>query len=174
LVPPGTNGETIFPDVFRRAFPNVLGTSITTSAGTETYIFKYKRDSVMVDSMMYTIAFLQNDVNKEVINSGRAWGSLTVINLDPAPVPAVFELKQNFPNPFNPSTFITFTMPKDNYVTLKVFDMLGREIKTLVEGYHKAGSYNIFFDGSELATGVYLYKLTTGEFTDTKKMVLVK
>jgi hypothetical protein len=173
--PPGTNGESVFPDVFRHSYPTSQGTSISPNAGTYTFDFRYKRDPVWVDSMIYTLAFVQNDNNKEVLNSGRplnitVTGKQTYSN----EIPGKFELMQNYPNPFNPSTFITFTMPKDNYVTLKVYDLLGNEIKTLVDGFHKAGSYNIFFDGSELATGVYMYKLTAGDFTDTKKMVLVK
>jgi len=172
--PPGTNGETIFPEVFRRAFPNSTGTSITTSAGTETYIFKYKRESVMVDSMMYTIAFLQNDNNKEVLNSGLGYGSITGINTDPGNIPDNFELAQNYPNPFNPSTTIKFAMPKDGSVSLRVYDVLGNEIKTLVDGYHKAGTYNIYFSGSEISSGVYYYKLITDGFNETKKMILVK
>jgi len=172
--PPGTNGETVFPEVFRRAFPSSLGTSITTTAGTETYIFKYKRESVMVDSMMYTIAFLQNDVNKEVLNSGIGYGSITGINIDPGDIPENFSLAQNFPNPFNPSTTIKFAMPKDGNVSLKVYDVLGNEVKTLVEGFQKAGTYSIYFSGMEISSGVYYYRLTTDSFTDVKKMVLVK
>lgn len=172
--PPGTNGETVFPDVFRRAFPNVVGTSVTTAAGTETYIFKYRREAVMVDSMMYTIAFLQNDVNKEVLNSGRAWGSITGVFGNSGILPESYQLSQNYPNPFNPSTTIMFSMPEDGFVNLKVFDLLGSEIKTLVDGYHKAGTYNIYFGGPEFSSGVYFYKLSANGFTDTKKMILAK
>jgi hypothetical protein len=173
--PPGNNGETVFPEVFRRAFPNSQGTSITITAGTETYIFKYKRESPpMVDSMLYTIAFLQNDANKEVYNSGIGYGSITGINIGPGNVPESFELAQNYPNPFNPSTNIKFAMPKDGNVSLKVYDMIGSEVKTLVEGFHKAGTYNIYFSGTDISSGVYYYKLTTDTFTDTKKMVLIK
>jgi hypothetical protein len=173
--PPGPNGETIFPEVFRWAFPNSTGTLITATAGTETYIFKYKIENPpMVDSMIYTIAFLQNDINKEVLNSGIGYGSL--IGIDPKfnNLPAKYILSQNYPNPFNPSTLIYFEMPKDGNVSLKVFDILGNEVKTLVEGYHKAGTYNIYFTGSDIASGVYYYRLTADGFTDTKKMVLVK
>jgi hypothetical protein len=124
--------------------------------------------------MIYTIAFLQNDINKEVLNSGIGYGSL--IGIDPKfnNLPAKYILSQNYPNPFNPSTLIYFEMPKDGNVSLKVFDILGNEVKTLVEGYHKAGTYNIYFTGSDIASGVYYYRLTADGFTDTKKMVLVK
>jgi flagellar hook assembly protein FlgD len=89
-------------------------------------------------------------------------------------VPVKFELLQNYPNPFNPCTYIEFFMPKEANVSLRVYDILGNEVKTLVEGHQRAGTYNIFFDGSDLASGVYLYKLTADDFTQTKKMLLVK
>ena len=174
LSPPGTNGETVFPEVFRRAFPSSLGTSITTTAGTETYTFKYKRESVMVDSMMYTIAFLQNDISKEVLNSAIGYGSITGIDPGTGNIPTGFELAQNYPNPFNPSTTIKIAIPKEGFVSLKVYDLLGNEVKTLVKGNHKAGTYNIYFEGSELSSGVYYYKLISNEYTNTKKMILIK
>jgi thiol-disulfide isomerase/thioredoxin len=173
--PPGTNGETVFPDVFRASFPTSQGTAISTTAGTYNYVFTYKRNPVWVDSMIYTLAFVQNDANKEVFNSGRP-NNITITGQPTYSneVAGNFELMQNYPNPFNPSTYIAFSLPKDEYVTLKVYDLMGKEINTLVSGNHKAGIYNIFFDGSGLASGVYLYKLTAGDFTATKKMLLVK
>lgn len=175
ISPPGTNGEMVFPDVFRRSFPTSQGTSISTTAGTYNFEFKYKRDPVWVDSMIYTLAFVQNDNNKEVMNSGKP-SNITITGSQPYSneVPAKFELLQNYPNPFNPSTHIAFTVPKDVYVSLKVYNILGNEITTLVDGNHKAGTYNMYFDGSNLASGVYLYKLTAGDFTQARKMLLVK
>ena len=89
-------------------------------------------------------------------------------------VPTKFELTQNYPNPFNPTTSITFTIPEAGNVTLKVYDMLGKEVATLVNGYQTAQSYKVEFDGASLASGVYLYTLSTNNFTQTKKMVLMK
>jgi hypothetical protein len=172
--PPGINGETIFPEVFRKSFPASLGTVLPTTAGTYTYQFRYKINPVWVDSMIYTIAFVQNDVNKEVLNSFKAIDNITGVPVNTGTVPEQFELSQNYPNPFNPSTDIKFTLPKEGYVTLKVYDIIGSEVKTLVEGNHKAGVYDIYFDGSELSSGVYFYTLRTEGFTDTKKMILVK
>ncbi|MCX6163078.1 MAG: agmatine deiminase family protein [Ignavibacteriae bacterium] len=88
--------------------------------------------------------------------------------------PVKFELMQNYPNPFNPSTKIGYSLKSDSYVTLKVFDALGREVTVLVNGYRKAGVYNETFDASDLAQGVYFYRLSAGDFTDVKKGVLVK
>ena len=85
-----------------------------------------------------------------------------------------FKLAQNFPNPFNPTTNIGFEIPENSFVTLSVFDMMGREVMQLVNGYREAGSYNVTFDGTDLASGIYFYKLQAGNFSRTMKMVLSK
>jgi hypothetical protein len=89
-------------------------------------------------------------------------------------VPAVFSLEQNYPNPFNPTTKITYNLPKASQVTLVVYDLLGREVTTLINDFVQAGSHTFDFNASALASGVYLYKITAGSFTDTKKMLLIK
>jgi hypothetical protein len=172
--PPGTNGETIFWDVFRHAFPSSQGTAISTNAGTYIFEFKYKPCSIEVDSMMHTIAFVQNDNNKETMNSNNSETIITSVEPYSKEVPSSFELSQNYPNPFNPFTYIRFAMPKDGSVSLKVYDVLGNEVKTLVEGNHRAGTYNIYFDGSNLASGVYFYRIVAVGFTAVRKMILLK
>ncbi|MGB9665323.1 MAG: N-acetylmuramoyl-L-alanine amidase [Ignavibacteria bacterium] len=89
-------------------------------------------------------------------------------------VPDKFELYQNYPNPFNPETIIRFDLPENQFVSLKVFDLHGREIITLINEYIKAGSHQIKFDAKNLHSGVYFYRLATPKFTDTKKMILIK
>ncbi len=349
--PPGSNGETIFYDVFRRMFPSTDGMQINITPGTYTYIFKYKRESAWVDSMMYTAVFVQNEDTKEVINCAKArnyyadekissnnntslfddkfsensinyspllldggisienmegavpppgwsiinadsnftfWqylysavngpsfpgsksirinyysypeniGTLDILqskvynNVSPddsikfdyayavkpgysdrmrvklstdggitfpiiifdkagsvlatAPdigssftptssqwgtfgvkvgnvtginppgeggIPLTYELKQNYPNPFNPSTSISFSLPVKSLVKLVVYDILGKEISKLVNKHLKPGSYNITFNGSNLPSGVYFYKLISGSYIETKKMLMVK
>jgi hypothetical protein len=86
----------------------------------------------------------------------------------------IFELSQNYPNPFNPSTTMEFTLPKSEFVTLKVYNVLGEEIKTLVNNKLQAGNHTYEFDGSNLASGVYLYRIEAGEFQQVRKMVLIK
>ena len=85
-----------------------------------------------------------------------------------------FTLNQNYPNPFNPSTRISFSIPQNSFVTLKVFDVLGNEIETLINKELSSGSYDIEFLGKNLGSGVYFYNLTAGEFTKTMKMILSK
>ena len=88
--------------------------------------------------------------------------------------PTSFELNQNYPNPFNPITKISWQSAVSSWQTLKVYDMLGNEVATLVDEFRGAGSYEINFDASNLSSGVYFYKLQTGAYTQSKKMILMK
>jgi len=89
-------------------------------------------------------------------------------------IPTKFKLYQNYPNPFNPITVIKFDLPKESFVKLKIFDVLGREVKTLVNEVKLSGSYTIDFNASDLSSGVYFYRLETGNFIEVKKMLLIK
>jgi len=89
-------------------------------------------------------------------------------------VPAQFSLSQNYPNPFNPSTTIKFELPNTSHVSLNVYDILGREVSVLVNERKAPGSYEVKFDGSNLASGVYFYRLQTESFVDTKKLLLLR
>jgi enterochelin esterase-like enzyme len=88
--------------------------------------------------------------------------------------PQQIKLYQNYPNPFNPITIINYQLSNDNYITLKVYDILGREVATLVNGFKKMGRYEVELDGSMLTSGVYLYRLQTGSLLVTKKLVVVR
>ena len=85
-----------------------------------------------------------------------------------------YRLSQNYPNPFNPSTSISFDIRDKGMVTLKVFDILGNEVATLVNEELNTGGYSISFDAAEYSSGVYFYELQSGSFRDVKKMLLVK
>ena len=85
-----------------------------------------------------------------------------------------FYLSQNYPNPFNPSTQIRYQISESGRVTLTVFDLLGREVRTLVDEQKQPGTYTVTFDGSGLASGVYFYRLQAGSFTTTRKLVLLR
>jgi subtilisin-like proprotein convertase family protein len=88
--------------------------------------------------------------------------------------PVKYDLSQNYPNPFNSSTRINYSIPKNSNVELKIYDMLGREVRTLVNEYQNAGNYMVMFNAGELASGVYFYKLSTDKFSETKKMLITK
>ncbi len=89
-------------------------------------------------------------------------------------LPESYNLSQNYPNPFNPSTVIKYSIPKAGNVTLKVFNVLGKEVKTLVSGFQNAGTYKVDFNGEGLASGIYFYSLKAGNFVSVKKMMLIK
>ncbi len=88
--------------------------------------------------------------------------------------PVRYTLSQNYPNPFNPSTTIEFTLPKSEFVTLKVYSILGEDITTLVNNKLQAGNHTYEFDGNNLASGVYIYRIEAGKYQQVKKMVLLK
>ena len=89
-------------------------------------------------------------------------------------IPGKFLLYQNYPNPFNPTTIIKYQIPKESFVTIKLYDLLGREVRTLVNVQKSAGSYEFILDGSDLSSGIYFYKMQAGYFVQTKKLVLLK
>jgi hypothetical protein len=89
-------------------------------------------------------------------------------------MPISYELSQNYPNPFNPNTTIKFEIPKDGLVTLKIYDILGAEVATLVNEEKSVGRYEVNFNASSLASGVYLYRIQVNDFVNTKKMILMK
>jgi hypothetical protein len=104
----------------------------------------------------YSATILTTDVNEDI------------------QLPNSITLKQNYPNPFNPSTSIEYSIVSGEFVSLKVYDMIGKEITTLVNENKSAGNYKVNFDASSLASGVYIYKLTAGNFSESKKMILAK
>jgi photosystem II stability/assembly factor-like uncharacterized protein len=97
-----------------------------------------------------------------------------VWNFTTISLPSKFELYQNYPNPFNPDTKIKYDLPKTELVTMRVYDILGREVTTLVNEEKAAGSYRVNFNAGNLASGVYLYRIQAGNYTSVKKMILIK
>jgi hypothetical protein len=93
---------------------------------------------------------------------------------DNGSIPTKFNLHQNYPNPFNPTTAIKFEIPKESYVTLRIYNSIGKDVAELVNRELSAGQYQISFDAKDLPSGIYYYKLQAGEFTQTRKMLLVK
>jgi hypothetical protein len=106
----------------------------------------------------------------EALNAGRL---VTAVH-DQGSLPAEFQLQQNYPNPFNPSTTISFSLAKAGYVTLKVYNILGQEVGTLLDGYQAPRTYNLRFEGTGLASGVYFYRLSAPGVDLVKKMLLAK
>jgi hypothetical protein len=123
--------------------------------------------------MLHAKGIGTNQINEiELVGDG---ASLVSVNENiNSGIPKDFQLYQNYPNPFNPTTMIRYQVPANNDVTLKVFDMRGREIKTLVHAKQKAGSYTIRFNASGLSSGTYFYTLRAGSLSSVKEMLLLK
>jgi len=102
------------------------------------------------------------------------WGTVSGVRDAAGRVPAKFSLSQNYPNPFNPSTSIAFSLPREVPVSLKVFDVLGREVATILDGTKQAGDHTVGWNAGGHPSGVYFYRLLTGEYSETKKFVLEK
>jgi hypothetical protein len=96
------------------------------------------------------------------------------VNEIPGDVPSTYALEQNFPNPFNPGTTINFSIPTEGFVSLDVYNSIGQKVATLVNETKTAGTYAVNFDASDLTSGIYFYKISSGNFSETKKMILLK
>ena len=99
---------------------------------------------------------------------------ITHIDEEEENIPSNFQLFQNYPNPFNPSTTIEYAIPNQSHVTIKVYDLLGREVTTLINEEKPAGNYSVTFDGGGLVSGIYFYRLTSNKFSETKKLLLLR
>jgi hypothetical protein len=129
-----------------------------------------------INSRTYSVGgcpYIYGGISTVVVNCGVTITPATKI--DPITSQAGdYNLAQNYPNPFNPVTKISFAIPKSGLVTLKVFDVLGKEVASLVNSQKNAGSYIVDFDASNLTSGIYFYKLEVNGFVDTKKMMVIK
>ncbi|MCH7965251.1 MAG: T9SS type A sorting domain-containing protein [Bacteroidetes bacterium] len=133
-----------------------------TTTETQSYIFI--DENVLPGEYSYRLKQMDYDGTTEYSN---------IVEID-VTQPIEYSLSQNYPNPFNPSTTISYSISKDGLVTLKVYDILGKEVLTLINEVQSAGTKNITFDASELSSGVYYYQLVSGEFTSIKKLILMK
>jgi hypothetical protein len=120
------------------------------------------------------VAWSNYPANNLWVSVGCTGAVVTAVNHNNNGVPTAYSLLQNYPNPFNPSTNIKFALPKAGIVKLVVYDLLGSEVATLVNKNMNAGSFSVDFDASNLASGVYFYKLEANGFSDVKKMMLIK
>ena len=129
-------------------------------------------------NVRYKVRAVDEDSDSSVFSDFISTSSL-LTNPDNPPQNTVealtFSLEQNYPNPFNPTTEIRYSIPNNSFVTLKVYNAIGQIVAELVNNeYKESGSHNVVFDGSNLASGIYFYKLEAANFVDTRKMVLVK
>ena len=129
-------------------------------------------------SRLYTVRYKATDAGNRTVRSTKTvavqFGGGGLIFSDDDYIPATLELQQNYPNPFSGTTSFTFRLPEDMDASVRVYDMLGREVAVVTEGAFHAGSHSVEFSGADLPEGVYLYKLITGNDVVTKKMVLIR
>jgi hypothetical protein len=111
---------------------------------------------------------------KGAIVNGVQYGTLVGVDDPKNQLPAGYRLEQNFPNPFNGSTAIAYELPRASHVTLSVYDLLGRKIATVLDGPQTGGKHNVSFDANGFSSGVYIYRLSAGNFVETHMMTMMK
>jgi hypothetical protein len=181
--------DTLSPDIYKK-FVTFEGSNDETVFGRVRTVFLFRTiiseyffdDHWVVDSLgiirhmwgcLGPCPPIQEELTGAVIQ-GQKFGTPTNVRLKEGDLTNVYSLQPNYPNPFNSSTILSYQLPTRNYVTLKVFDVLGREIAPLVNGEQTAGYKSVTWDASNVPSGVYFYRLQAGKFTDIKKMLLLK
>jgi hypothetical protein len=149
-------GEATFFSILDSVGKNVVQYVDTTIAAGQIYIYRVQAHKSSVGS----------EYSNEV--------SLNLTGVKKEVLPKEYSLSQNYPNPFNPVTRIKYSVPKTGYLTIKVYDLMGREVATIFEGVQQAGNYSVTFDAGGLAGGIYLYQMKVGNFVENKKLVLLK
>jgi hypothetical protein len=134
---------------------------------TEPQLYSYNDDvsNISVSSFTYRLKQVDYDGSFEYSKE---------VTVENSTLPDKYSLSQNYPNPFNPNTTIEFTIPKNEFVTIKIYDVLGNEVTTLIKEELSAGLHKLEFNAIELTSGVYIYKLIAGSFTQTRKMILLR
>ncbi len=174
----GNNGVSPQDFVMRKMITPLNGDPFTMDAGFSKQVTHSAQLTNITDmNNVGVVVFVQSVSTREVYQSEYISAStLTSVQKNSSSVPASFSLEQNFPNPFNPSTTISFSIPSDGFVSLKVFDMLGNEINGLINTHLESGSYSRRFSAADanISSGLYFYRLEHGGQTLVRKMVLLK
>jgi hypothetical protein len=161
------------PDIYGSAMGYVQrltnGNTLIAWGMTNPSVTEVKSDGTVV----FEMSLPQGDISYRAYKFD--WNGPMVSNRNQeSTVPLTFQLSQNYPNPFNPSTIISFAVPKKQLVKIVIYDVLGNEVKTVLNDNREAGKYSITVDASTLSSGVYFYRMVSGDFTETRKMVLIK
>jgi hypothetical protein len=172
----GTTNDRMMYAFLRRSAPSTLvalerisGNPVVSSTRYQPTVFEYYDSGAEVGVIWVGLNGTQRAVYYDRYNA-----PATSVQQMGSGLPAAYILKQNYPNPFNPTTAIEFGIPKNEFVQLKVYDLLGREVQTLVSENLSAGTYKVKLNGQNLAAGVYMYRLQAGNFVETRKLTLLK
>ena len=163
-----------------REFVNLSSAITPAQGGVGTYVdvpadWKASKGYPVKESLRYQNAALKTaGTDGKPLGDDTWWPDLVGVKQLPNSTPTRFNLSQNYPNPFNPTTNIKYSIPKSGFVTIKVFNLLGQEVATLVNKEQKAGNYVVDFNAANLASGIYMYRLQSGATSLTKKMLLLK
>ncbi|MBM2841273.1 MAG: putative carboxypeptidase, partial [Bacteroidetes bacterium] len=131
--------------------------------------------SVLVSgSVVHVVWQDSRDGNYEIYYKRDPTGNVVGVEAIGSEIPEQFSLEQNYPNPFNPTTAIRYTLVGTAHVELRVYNILGQEVRTLVNEFQQPGSHSVQLDASSLTSGVYFYKLWTGKFGETRKLMLLR
>jgi hypothetical protein len=149
----------------------IIGFVEGNGTSTESHSYSFNDENVQPGEYQYRLKQIDFDGSFEYLPAGQAGSEIVEIKI---PTPQTYSLEQNYPNPFNPTTSIEYSIPSSEFVTLRIYDLLGQEVSTLVNENKQAGNYKVEFDASSLSGGVYLYKLTAGSFTLSRKLILLK
>ena len=133
---------------------------------------KFPKQSFVLIIVFFAVNIFAS-IGEAVSEIGSLSSTVTAIN-DNSQSPTVYYLEQNHPNPFNPTTTISYNLPEQTHVLIKVFDVNGKDIATLVNRTQNLGRYNLTFDASNLTSGVYYYRIIANDFLQMHKMILVK
>ncbi len=167
LASAGANGGVVEPINYTDSTTNSFWTNIN-----DTTLAHLAKGDIYIN--IHSSNFPAGEIRGQVLTFDNPGTVTAVIPNTTSTLPTGFNLSQNYPNPFNPTTVIEYSLPRSGIVTLKVYDILGREVATLVNAKKAAGNYQVEFNGSKLASGVYIYRLQTGNFSAVKKLVLLK
>ena len=180
----GTHGtiDVQWPDVIRAVsggLPFAKYTGLDTAAGVSGVYFDGLFPSGTLPGKLVALGFpfetiYPQNTRDQLMEKILTFFNITVDVRDESLAPENFILHQNYPNPFNPATVISYRLAQNGFVTLRVFDALGREVRQLVNEDQTAGEHTVRFDGKDLSSGIYFYLLRSGDFISTKKMILVK
>jgi hypothetical protein len=170
--------QKVYHQVLRDYLPNANGIAFTIAQGetfqhSEPFFIESSWDATDCD----IVAFVENDTERMIVQCAQTPVPANTPVVDEMPgenLPTGFQLSQNFPNPFNPETEIQYIIPRDESVTLRIYDITGALVTTLVSGRQASGTYSMSWDARDMASGVYFCRLEAGEYSETVKMVLLR